>query len=242
MNSNTEEIGIIIRRKRLEKELSQQEFARQLHVSSATVSKWENGKHLPDPAKFIDISSVLECTIDELMGRERTSPGENTETLPQTVSESAMSPTALGTDIEGTDTAAPPQNPAPTPRSHCGISKRRAILLAVSALMAAFCFIAVSRYTRPHYNVIDSFHGNDSSVRQKHENAHYVIVEYAGVVEDEDIITHSNTLKDNYLDSCGEDVSTLIILYFQNYNPEQDYEDTADFVYTYYLKYPVETL
>ena len=46
-----EKIGKFIKEKRLKKNLTQSEFANILGVTERTVSNWENGKNLPDPAE-----------------------------------------------------------------------------------------------------------------------------------------------------------------------------------------------
>ena len=46
MNQTT--IGSYIARKRREQNLTQEQLAQQLGVSNKTISKWENGKCMPD--------------------------------------------------------------------------------------------------------------------------------------------------------------------------------------------------
>lgn len=50
-----------------EKELSQEQLAEQLNVSSQAVSKWETGKSLPDTATLPLLAKVLGHTIDNLL-------------------------------------------------------------------------------------------------------------------------------------------------------------------------------
>ena len=45
---NAEKTGALIREAREEKNLSQQQLAEQLHITRTTVSKWENGRGMPD--------------------------------------------------------------------------------------------------------------------------------------------------------------------------------------------------
>lgn len=47
-----------IRRYRKEKGLSQEEMAVRLHVVRQTVSKWENGKSVPDAEVLIDAEAA----------------------------------------------------------------------------------------------------------------------------------------------------------------------------------------
>ncbi|MBD5092133.1 MAG: helix-turn-helix transcriptional regulator [Clostridiales bacterium] len=57
--------------KRKAKGFSQSQLAKELHVAKQTVSKWENGKGMPDVSMLTAISEVLDVTVDELLtGKE----------------------------------------------------------------------------------------------------------------------------------------------------------------------------
>ena len=59
-----------IRKYRKEKGISQEEMAVRLHVVRQTVSKWENGKSVPDAEALIGISKLLEVPVSKLLGAE----------------------------------------------------------------------------------------------------------------------------------------------------------------------------
>lgn len=59
--------GRYIHRKRKEKNLTQAQLAERLGVSNKTVSKWENGKCMPDYGIVEDLCDELGVTIAELM-------------------------------------------------------------------------------------------------------------------------------------------------------------------------------
>ena len=64
-------IGKFICAKRKEKNLTQEQLAEKLGVSNKTISKWENGKCMPDYAVVELLCEVLEITIAELLaGKE----------------------------------------------------------------------------------------------------------------------------------------------------------------------------
>lgn len=48
--------------------LKQQELATRLHVSQQAIAKWENGKAEPNISTLQDIASVLNCTVNDLLG------------------------------------------------------------------------------------------------------------------------------------------------------------------------------
>ena len=52
---------------RKNKGLTQEEFAEQLHVSRIAVAKWEAGQTYPDIANLIQISNIMNVTIDYLV-------------------------------------------------------------------------------------------------------------------------------------------------------------------------------
>jgi len=60
-------INELIKAKRKEKNLTQQELADKLYLSSKTISKWETGRGLPELAMIPALSSALDIQAQELM-------------------------------------------------------------------------------------------------------------------------------------------------------------------------------
>ena len=67
---NQTAIGSYIARKRREQNLTQEQLAEQLGVSNKTVSKWENGKSMPDYGIIQKLCGALHVTLPELMDGE----------------------------------------------------------------------------------------------------------------------------------------------------------------------------
>ena len=67
---NQTSIGSYIARKRKEQNLTQEQLAEQLGVSNKTISKWENGKCMPDYSIIQKLSDTLHVTLPELMDGE----------------------------------------------------------------------------------------------------------------------------------------------------------------------------
>lgn len=67
---NQSVIGQFIARKRKEKNLTQEQLAEKLRVSNKTISKWENGKCIPDYSIIQSLCKELEISIPELMDGE----------------------------------------------------------------------------------------------------------------------------------------------------------------------------
>ena len=73
---DAEKTGKLIRELRTEKALTQQELASLLKVSPTAVSKWENGKNLPDISLLEPLSEVLGVSITDLVMGERAAGGD----------------------------------------------------------------------------------------------------------------------------------------------------------------------
>lgn len=62
-------IGKMILQLRKQKKITQDEFAAELGVTAAAVSKWENGYTLPDIMMLCALADFFGVTTDELLGR-----------------------------------------------------------------------------------------------------------------------------------------------------------------------------
>ena len=60
-------IGLFIKRKRIEKGLTQEQLANILYVSSKTISRWERGLNIPDIAILETLAIELGVSVNELM-------------------------------------------------------------------------------------------------------------------------------------------------------------------------------
>ena len=67
-------IGNFIEKKRKEKNLTQAQLAEKLGVSNKTVSKWENGKCMPDYGVIQPLCTELGVTVSELIDGEEQAP------------------------------------------------------------------------------------------------------------------------------------------------------------------------
>ena len=67
---NQTAIGSYIAKKRKEQNLTQEQLAQQLGVSNKTISKWENGKCMPDYSIIETLCEALGVTLPELMDGE----------------------------------------------------------------------------------------------------------------------------------------------------------------------------
>lgn len=68
---NQEKVGKFIKEIRIKNNLTQKEFADRLGVTFQAVSKWENGKNIPDISLIKEISKMFNVNIDEILEGEK---------------------------------------------------------------------------------------------------------------------------------------------------------------------------
>ena len=69
---NQEKIGEFLKKLRKDNKLTQAELAEKLGVTYQAVSKWENGKNVPDIAIIKEISKIYNVNVDEIISGEKT--------------------------------------------------------------------------------------------------------------------------------------------------------------------------
>ena len=66
-------IGRFISECRKNNNLTQLQLAEKLNITDRAVSKWENGKSLPDSSIMLDLCSILNITVNDLLNGEKIS-------------------------------------------------------------------------------------------------------------------------------------------------------------------------
>ena len=74
-------IGETIRKLRKERNLTQEELAEQLNVTSQAISKWENGTGMPDISQVLPLASVFGVSTDVLFGIAGLNDAEEVEKI-----------------------------------------------------------------------------------------------------------------------------------------------------------------
>lgn len=59
--------GSFIAQKRKERNISQRELAKYLHITDKAISKWERGLSFPDITVLIPLSEVLDVSLYDLL-------------------------------------------------------------------------------------------------------------------------------------------------------------------------------
>ncbi len=65
-----EKIGKFIQEKRKEQNLTQSDLAEKLNITDRAISKWENGKAMPDSSIMLDLCNELKISVNELLSGE----------------------------------------------------------------------------------------------------------------------------------------------------------------------------
>ena len=68
---NQEKIGKFIVKCRKEKNLTQEQLSEKLGVTNKSISRWENGKTMPDYSILKDLCNILEIDVNELLAGEK---------------------------------------------------------------------------------------------------------------------------------------------------------------------------
>ncbi len=66
-----EKIGKFIKELRKEKNMTQEQLAEKMGVTDKSISRWENGKTMPDISILSVLANELNCTIPELLNGRR---------------------------------------------------------------------------------------------------------------------------------------------------------------------------
>ncbi len=88
---NQEKIGKFISKLRKEKRMTQSALAEKIGVTDKAISKWENGRGLPDISCLTLLSKEFDISLNELISGERLNREEYQETLEQNIYKSIES-------------------------------------------------------------------------------------------------------------------------------------------------------
>lgn len=87
---NQTEIGKFIAKCRKEQKLTQAQLAEKLNITDRAVSKWKNGKSMPDSSIMLELCEILGITVNELLSGEKINMESNTKIYEQKVDENLI--------------------------------------------------------------------------------------------------------------------------------------------------------
>ena len=67
---NQEKIGKFIAERRKIKKITQADLAEKLNITDRAISKWENGKSMPDSSIMLELCNILGISVNELLNGE----------------------------------------------------------------------------------------------------------------------------------------------------------------------------
>ena len=147
--------------------LSQKELAERLSVSTSAVSKWENGKNLPDMMMLSRIADILQVSCDELHNPEKTLEKlDNPEFQKRNVEEG---------DKENTDNTGENEESEPEPqKKNYGRIVRMSFLIGILAIAAGMFLIYMAGHRKPAFQQIGTRYIDDPLWGRVYEIAYVV--------------------------------------------------------------------
>ncbi len=76
---NQIKIGKFIAERRKSLNLTQSQIAEKLNITDRAISKWENGKALPDSSIMLELCDILKISVNELLSGEKTNMGNKNQ-------------------------------------------------------------------------------------------------------------------------------------------------------------------
>jgi transcriptional regulator with XRE-family HTH domain len=101
MKMNQVKIGKFIAELRKEKDLTQKDLAEKIGVTDKAISKWENGRGMPDVSLLRKISEVLGITVNELLSAEKIDDKDKARKLEENYFCAVDSKIKLQNDVAG---------------------------------------------------------------------------------------------------------------------------------------------
>ena len=147
--------------------LSQKELAERLSISTSAVSKWENGKNLPDMMMLSSIADMLQVSCDELHNPEKTLEKlNNPEFQKRNVEEG---------DKENTDNTGENEESEPEPqKKNYGRIVRMSFLIGILAIVAGMFLIYMVGHRKPVFQQIGTRYIDDPLWGRVYEIAYVV--------------------------------------------------------------------
>lgn len=84
-------IGKFIAERRKTQNLTQMQLAEKLGITNRAVSKWENGKTMPDSALMLELCDILDITVNDLLNGEMVSSEDYSKKLEAQLMEAIQS-------------------------------------------------------------------------------------------------------------------------------------------------------
>ena len=211
---------LIILRK--EKGLSQKEMAERLSVSTSAVSKWENGKNLPDMIMISSIADILQVSCDELHNPEKTL-------------EKLANPELKRKDIEEGDkenkdkTEENEESGAQLKKKKYGRIVRNSLLVGILAIVAGMFLIYMTGHRKPTFQQMGTRYIDDPLWGRVYEIA--VVVN--GKTDFELMSTYMEEVESLMKEKQDLETDTVKITYFEKEENALKWEEPESYSYIF---------
>ena len=74
-----QKVGSFLKELRQEKGITQEQLAEEFHTTNRSVSRWENGRNMPDISLLVELADFYDVDVRELIDGERKSEMMNEE-------------------------------------------------------------------------------------------------------------------------------------------------------------------
>jgi transcriptional regulator with XRE-family HTH domain len=74
-------IGKFIAERRKQEKLTQAQLAEKLNITDRAISKWENGRAMPDTSIMLELCGILKISVNELLCGEKISMENNNQKM-----------------------------------------------------------------------------------------------------------------------------------------------------------------
>ena len=199
-----EAFGKLLTILRKEKGLSQKEMAERLSVSTSAVSKWENGKNLPDMMIISSIADILQVSCDELHNPEKTL-------------EKLANPEFQKKDVEEGDK----ETEVELKKKKYGRIVRISFLIGILAIAAGMFLIYMTGHREPAFQQVGTRYIDDPSWGRVYEIA--VVVNRQ--IDYELMSTYMEEVKNQMKEKQDLETDTVKITYFKKEENALKWED-----------------
>ena len=207
-----EAFGKLLTILRKEKGLSQKEMAERLSVSTSAVSKWENGKNLPDMMIISSIADILQVSCDELHNPEKTL-------------EKLANPEFQKKDVEEGDK----ETEVELKKKKYGRIVRISFLIGILAIAAGMFLIYMTGHREPAFQQVGTRYIDDPSWGRVYEIA--VVVNRQ--IDYELMSTYMEEVKNQMKEKQDLETDTVKITYFKKEENALKWEDPESYSYIF---------
>lgn len=234
---NVQDLGALIRKKRNDKNLTQRQLGELLHVTLATVSKWETGVNFPDIENLKALSELLDIPISQIFDN---SPNKFDNSDP-----AVSAPPGIPARPETATPIPPvtpevPEKPASEPEEPplCKppVQKKQfRLVFVLPSVLLVTVFVVWGIFSAKGNSKFSITVMNEHYGDYEGEEALYIIMEYTGDIINIDLYEQEKNLIPKY-EIPFPNEALIIFIYVENYSnyTKNGFNDITDVVSIFY--------